>query len=162
MRILHKYSALTLGLGCFRLPLLTQTGQTGWFGQRINDMINLILLHLFQDYELLYRVVLIIILQMANIIKEPSIKLIPSDPMTNTILIIYCVSSTGASVPYKSSWRRVHPKRNKVEDIKHHNASSYRCSPLDIDYFIEATVYYQHQNVQTSRIVQSNLVKVSR
>jgi len=47
--------------------------------------------------------------------KEPNIKLIPSDPMTNTILIIYCVSSSGASVPYKSFWRRVHPKKNKME-----------------------------------------------
>lgn len=73
---------------------------------------------------------------MNNLGKEPSIKLIPSDPMTNTILIIYCVSSTGASVPYKSSWRRVQPKLNNVEDIKYHNGSSYRCSPLDLDYFI--------------------------
>lgn len=73
---------------------------------------------------------------MSGLAKEPSIKLIPSDPMTNTILIIYCVSSTGASVPYKSSWRRVNPKKNKIEDIKHHNGSSYRCSPLDIEYFI--------------------------
>jgi hypothetical protein len=99
---------------------------------------------------------------MTNLIKEPSIKLIPSDPMTNTILIIYCVSSTGASVPYKSSWRRVQPKKNKVEDIRHHNGSSYRCSPLDIDHFIEATVTFQHLNTQVSRIIQSNLVKVSR
>ena len=99
---------------------------------------------------------------MINLLKEPSIKLIPSDPMTNTILIIYCVSSTGASVPYKSSWRRLQPKKNKVEEILQHNGSSYRCSPLDLDYHIEATVYYQHQNAQVSRIVQSNVVKVSR
>lgn len=99
---------------------------------------------------------------MNNFPKEPNIKLIPSDPMTNTILIIYCVSSTGASVPYKSSWRRVNPKLHKVEDIKHHSGSSYRCSPLDIDYVIEATIYFQHQNVQMKRIVQSNVVKVSR
>jgi len=94
--------------------------------------------------------------------KEPNIKLIPSDPMTNTILIIYCVSTTGASVPYKSLWRRVQPKKNKIEEIKYHNGSSYRCSPLDIDYFIEATISFQHQNTQISRIVQSNVVKVSR
>lgn len=99
---------------------------------------------------------------MSGFVKEPNIKLIPSDPMTNTILIIYCVSSTGASVPYKSTWRRVHPKRNKAEEIKYHNGSSYRCSPLDIDYVIEATIYFQHQNLQLSRIVQSNVVKVSR
>ena len=47
--------------------------------------------------------------------KEPNIKLIPCDPVTNSIILIYCVSSTGASVPYKSVWRRVHPKRNKIE-----------------------------------------------
>jgi hypothetical protein len=42
------------------------------------------------------------------------VKLIPSDPMTNTILIIYCVSSTGASVPYKALWRKISPKRGKL------------------------------------------------
>ena len=51
---------------------------------------------------------------MNSFAKEPNIKLIPSDPMTNTILIIYCVSSTGASVPYKSTWRRVNSKLHKV------------------------------------------------
>lgn len=94
--------------------------------------------------------------------KEPSVKLIPSDPMTNTILIIYCVSSTGASVPYKSIWRKINPKKNRVEEIKTHNGTSYRCSPLDIDCIIEATVIFQHQNMQMQRVVQSNLVKVSR
>ena len=94
--------------------------------------------------------------------KEPNIKLIPSDPTTNTILIIYCVSGTGASFPYKASWRKVNPKKNKVEDIIHHNGSSYRCSPLDIDYIIEATIYFQNQNSPVSRVIQSNPVKVSR
>jgi len=101
-------------------------------------------------------------MQISNGSKEPNIKLIPSDPMTNTILIIYCVSSTGASVPYKSIWRRINPKKNKVEEIKNHNGSSYRCSPLDMDYIIEATVIFQHMNMQVSKVVQSNMVKVSR
>ena len=47
-------------------------------------------------------------------VKEPNVKLIPSDPMTNSILIIYCVSSGGVSVPFKSQWRRINKKRNLV------------------------------------------------
>jgi hypothetical protein len=82
--------------------------------------------------------------------------------MTNTILIIYCVSNTGASVPYKSFWRKYNPKKNRVEDIKNHNGSSYRCSPLDLECIIEATVIFQHQNLTLQRTVQSNMVKVSR
>ena len=100
--------------------------------------------------------------KMNPIIKEPNVKLIPSDPMTNTILIIYCVSSTGVSVPYKSLWRKINPKKNKIEEIKSHNGSSYRCSPLDLDCIIEATVFFQFQNMQIQKVVQSNLVKVSR
>ena len=46
--------------------------------------------------------------------KEPNVKLIPSDPVNNSILIIYCVSSTGVSVPFKSQWRRINKKRNIV------------------------------------------------
>jgi hypothetical protein len=99
---------------------------------------------------------------MSALLKEPSIKLIPSDPTTNTILIIYCVSSTGASVPYKSGWRKICPKRGRIEEIKNHNGSSYRCSPLDVDCVIEATIYFQHMGAQVARVVQSNLVKVSR
>jgi hypothetical protein len=82
--------------------------------------------------------------------------------MTNTILIIYCVSSTGVSVPYKAIWRKINPKRGKVEELKLQNGSSYRCSPLDLDCVIEVTVLFQFQGVQMQRVVQSNLVKVSR
>jgi hypothetical protein len=72
------------------------------------------------------------------------------------------VSSTGASVPYKAIWRRIYPKKNKYEEIKSHNGSSYRCSPLDLDCVIEATVVFPFQNMQVQKVVQSNLVKVSR
>jgi hypothetical protein len=65
-------------------------------------------------------------------------------------------------LPYKSVWRRIHPKKNRVEDIKNHNVNSYRCSPLDLDCTIEATVFYQLQNVQMSKQVQTNIVKVVR
>lgn len=99
---------------------------------------------------------------MTNTGQDVNIKLIPSDPVTNTIVIIYCVSSNGVSIPYKSSWRRVHPKKNKIEEITYHNGSSYRCSPLDIDNYIEATVTYQQQNSQITKKVMSNIVKVSR
>jgi len=51
---------------------------------------------------------------MNQVIKEPNVKLIPSDPMTNSILIIYCVSSSGVSVPFKAQWRRINKKRNII------------------------------------------------
>lgn len=99
---------------------------------------------------------------MNSVPREPSIKLIPSDPMTNTILIIYCVSSTGASLQYKATWKRVHSKNRQTFDIKQHSGSSYRCSPLDLDHSIEATIFYTHHGVQMAKTVQSNVVRVSR